>query len=109
MASRPSMLKLAMDQNEVKMVAINQVDELIFENKPRSHSRAIGTLGLNACTAVILVSQKAAILAHIALLPPGAPMTPTAGDDNGRAKMQDLRSRVVRLRYQISSLSRLAV
>ena len=95
MASRPSMLKLAMDQNEVKMVAINQVDELIFENKPRSQSRAIGTLGLNACTAVILVSQKAAILAHIAPLPPGAPMTPTAGDDNARAKMQDLRSRVL--------------
>lgn len=66
-------------------VAMNAVRFMAFQ----AGQMCLITEGLNSCSAVAIVSNQAAILAHIAPREPGS-TSPHAGDDNMRARMGEV-------------------
>jgi hypothetical protein len=84
----PSYLHIALAQQQSWEVAMNQVIFAPFQN-PR---RAIGTQNLNGCTAVAVISQYGAILAHI----PPAPY-PTHDPHLGIQNLERLMNQLVSL------------
>lgn len=78
-----SRLSLAISSGQALNVPMNKAGFVSFIS---GQQKAIGTSDLNGCTAVMLVSEKGAILAHISPLP--FPTTdPNAAENNTREKM----------------------
>lgn len=77
----------ALLDEEAEEVGMNEVGFIAFHTP----TRCIGTRNLNSCTGVIIASQHAAILAHIAPLPPYAAENDFhAGDRHTSLMMEDL-------------------
>lgn len=65
--------------NEVRLVAFQSVRQA-----------CLVTEGLNSCSAAVIASKNAAILAHIAPQPPSTLNNPDAGDQNMQSKMDQV-------------------
>ncbi|KAL9103919.1 MAG: hypothetical protein Q9163_001067 [Psora crenata] len=85
MAAR-SKLDEARIQNELQVVKMDEVGYPRF----RPGKSCLGTEDLNSCTAVIVVSKAAAILAHIPPRPPSPSSDRATGDDHAKTKMNEL-------------------
>ena len=91
-----SLLVAARKKGRIQEVAMNEVRLLLFQSTGKC---CIGTSGLNGCTAVIIVSPSAAILAHI----PPRPNMDMTNDEAGNQNVQARMSEVATLFHQYKS------
>lgn len=80
-----SRFSTALSNGDVRDVPMNQIDYVSFTD---GGIKAIGTSDLNGAAAVILVSKKGALLAHISPLP-FPTEDPLAGKDHTMEQMRD--------------------
>lgn len=86
----PSKLDIARGQGgKLQVVKMNSVEYMRFQPGGKIF---LGTEDLNGCTAVVIVSKNAAILAHISPRPSGQNTNQATGDTHVKAKMQQLRN-----------------
>ncbi|KAF6230688.1 hypothetical protein HO173_011040 [Letharia columbiana] len=71
------------------------MDQVGFLRFTANGKSCLGTSDLNSCTAVAIVSSKAAILAHIAPRPSDRNKSQATGDDHVKAKMKEVRDLLV--------------
>jgi hypothetical protein len=84
-----SRLQQAYERNDLRMV---QMDSVRYFNYGSSSKRCFGTMNLNSCTAIAIVSSTAAILAHIAPRPTDPETIGSSGDENVREKLSEIRN-----------------
>ncbi|GAB7366158.1 hypothetical protein MBLNU230_g7720t1 [Neophaeotheca triangularis] len=63
--AKKGLLAQAMDRGLVELVGINEVKSLVFGTPVAGRPASLGVSGLSACTVVVVVSDLAAVVAHI--------------------------------------------
>lgn len=83
-----SRLQQAQAQGRLQRVPMDDVGFLKFS---KDGNQYLGTAGLNSCAAVVIVSQKAAILAHIAPRPSAQNIDKATGDAHVKTKLSEVK------------------